>query len=277
MCLYYPGVTEPNDVEMQFFHISYFWRACIILTILSCYNHQSIGGFVWREVPSVRMLMEMLITQNFLFPPIVVPNGPSLATEKKFQEEERTYILTLLKGRSDSETNLLSQLIRSDIGQMARQPPEQVINRIRELDKQFGLGRLLCTGRDPDFLLDIMKRQSVEKAIQWLGPIVMDNENKLLEGLPIECLCELLLSSQTEDKSNAGTPYIPAILAPQIREVLVQYLEADPVYTANITETESSVIHIYMQYILENFDPEVGYHKLAEVIGETISKREAYC
>jgi len=62
---------------------------------------------------------------------------------------------------------------------MARQPPDQVINRIRE--KQFGLGRLLCTGRDPDFLLDIMKRQSVEKAIQWLGPIVMDNETRVMQ------------------------------------------------------------------------------------------------
>jgi len=190
----------------------------MILTIIACFNPQVIGRTLWESVPSVRMIMEILITQNFQFPPISNQlDGPSLITEKKFQEEERNYILnyvTLIsKAQGDltpvNNHPLISQLMKYDTTQPARQPPEQFFQRLRQLDQQCEFAKLLCYSREPDFLLEIMKRQGPEQAMQWLVPVLSHSEPDLIENLHIECLCELLFHSQSDESYSINRNYIP--------------------------------------------------------------------
>jgi hypothetical protein len=97
--------------------------------------------------------------------------------------------------------------------QPARRPPPNIIERLQTIEKEFHIGHLLCSSRDPgtfachssplvsyltkhlDFLVDIMKRQGPKDSLGWLGPIVKKEEHTL-DILPTQCLCYLLYSTQ---------------------------------------------------------------------------------
>lgn len=70
------------------------------------------------------------------------------------------------------------------------------------------VGHLLCRSRNPDFLLDILNRQASggqSSSMPWLAELVESSEGSL-GALPVQCLCEFLLTSQTEegDRSEDG-------------------------------------------------------------------------
>ena len=44
-----------------------------------------------------------------------------------------------------------------------RRPPQQVLDRLKELNTHYKIGHLLCRSRKPDFLLDILQRQGTNQ------------------------------------------------------------------------------------------------------------------
>uniref|UniRef100_A0A6B2L7I5 Integrator complex subunit 1 INTS2-binding domain-containing protein n=2 Tax=Arcella intermedia TaxID=1963864 RepID=A0A6B2L7I5_9EUKA len=71
--------------------------------------------------------------------------------------------------------------------------------------------------------MEIMKRQGPEQAMQWLVPVLSHSEPDLIENLHIECLCELLFHSQSDESYSINRNYIPTT----VLSVLKQYLEAN--------------------------------------------------
>ena len=73
------------------------------------------------------------------------------------------------------------------------------------------VGHLLCRSRSPDFLLDILNRQgqsssaaagsSSSSSMPWLADLVESSEGSL-GVLPVQCLCEFLLSCQGEKEGG---------------------------------------------------------------------------
>ena len=100
---------------------------------------------------------------------------------------------------SEQNSLLLSQVITMDPKGIARKPPPIVLEQIQSLNISHRLGHLLCRSRRPDFLLDIIQRQqqSSSQSMPWLADLVQSSEGSLSQ-LPVQCLCEFLLSTCTQ-------------------------------------------------------------------------------
>ncbi|XP_072761874.1 integrator complex subunit 1 [Anoplolepis gracilipes] len=193
-----------------------YWKGWIMLLILAAHNPSTIGALAWKRYPILRTLMEMCITNHFSYPPptMALPEIMEQERTKEMQVEaiEKQEILEYeshLAAASSriqlSEQNsfLLSQLITMDPTGIARRPPPAVLEQIQSLNTSHRLGHLLCRSRKPDFLLDIIQRQqqSTSQSMPWLADLVQNSEGSLSQ-LPVQCLCEYLLStsSQTVEK-----------------------------------------------------------------------------
>ena len=100
---------------------------------------------------------------------------------------------------SEQNSLLLTQLITMAPEDSARRPPPPVLEQIQSLNSTHRLGHLLCRSRKPDFLLDIIQRQqqSSSQSMPWLADLVQNSEGSLSQ-LPVQCLCEFLLSASTQ-------------------------------------------------------------------------------
>lgn len=94
---------------------------------------------------------------------------------------------------------LLSQVMELQPESEARRPPQQVLDQLQALNHSHRLGHLLCKSRHPDFLLDIMTRQGGNAHMPWLAELVHSSEG-VLSHLPVQCLCEYLLSTAPTEK-----------------------------------------------------------------------------
>lgn len=100
---------------------------------------------------------------------------------------------------SEQNSLLLPQLMTMDPRGIARRPPPSVLEQVLSLNTSHRLGHLLCRCRKPDFLLDIIQRQqlSSSQSMPWLADLVQNSEGSLSQ-LPVQCLCEYLLSTSTQ-------------------------------------------------------------------------------
>ncbi|KAG5319212.1 INT1 protein, partial [Pseudoatta argentina] len=193
-----------------------YWKGWIMLLILAAHNPSTIGALGWRRYPTLRTLMEMCITNHFSYPPptMALPEVMEQERAKEMQVEaiEKQEILEYESHLAAASTRiqlseqnsfLLSQLITMDTMGIARRPPPAVLEQIQSLNTSHRLGHLLCRSRKPDFLLDIIQRQqqSTSQSMPWLADLVQNSEGSLSQ-LPVQCLCEYLLSTspQTVEK-----------------------------------------------------------------------------
>ncbi|KAF7987873.1 hypothetical protein HCN44_003736 [Aphidius gifuensis] len=189
-----------------------YWKSWIIVLILAAHNPLTIGAAGWKKYPILRTLMEMCITNHFSYssstmalPEII---EAEIAKELQIETLEKQDILEYeshLAAASTkvqiSETNslLLSQLINMDPTGIARRPPQLLLEQLQNLNITLRLGHLLCRSREPDFLLDIIQRQqqSSSQSMPWLADLVKNSEGSLNQ-LPVQCLCEFLLSTTAQ-------------------------------------------------------------------------------
>ncbi|XP_076057704.1 integrator complex subunit 1 [Oratosquilla oratoria] len=179
-----------------------YWKAWTMLLLVTAHNSSVFGLLAWETYPTLRAMMEMCITNSFVFPP------PTLASGEKGEEMskqelhtcalERQQILDFeshLAQKTITEQNslLLSQLITMDPTGPARKPPVIVLEQLKALNASHKIGHLLCRSRNPDFLLDIIQRQGASQSMPWLAELVESSEGAF-SVLPVQCLCEFLLS-----------------------------------------------------------------------------------
>ncbi|KAL0272623.1 UNVERIFIED_CONTAM: hypothetical protein PYX00_005524 [Menopon gallinae] len=197
-----------------------YWKAWIMLLLLSVHNPASLGKAAWEKYPTLRMFMEMCITNHFSYPPPTM-NVSENAEETKNQEirmtaRERESILEFESHLAAASTKatiteqtslLLSQLITMDPTGPARKPPVGVLEQLAALNATHRMGHLLCRSRHPDFLLDLIQRQGTSQSMPWLADLVESSEGSL-SHLPVQCLCEFLLSSGPPDKQSKSQQLI---------------------------------------------------------------------
>lgn len=100
---------------------------------------------------------------------------------------------------TEQSSLLLPQLMELNPQGDARRPPQLVLEQLQNLNANHRLGHLLCRSRHPDFLLDIMSRQGGTAHMPWLAELVHSSEGALAH-LPVQCLCEYLLSTAPTEK-----------------------------------------------------------------------------
>ncbi|XP_043246405.1 integrator complex subunit 1-like isoform X1 [Amphibalanus amphitrite] len=201
-----------------------YWRVWTILLVVSAHNPTNFGKVAWEHYPTLKMLMEMCITNSFRFPPptMVSPDRADdpLASELQLAAMEGRQILeyeshlaAASTGQTITESNslLLTQLITLDPTGPCRRPPAAVLEQLSQLNAQLRLGQLLCTSREPEFLLDILQRQGPNQSMPWLSDLVENNEGAF-SVLPVQCLCEFLLTQTVGavDDLGVGRPPAPA-------------------------------------------------------------------
>ncbi|XP_069674723.1 integrator complex subunit 1 isoform X2 [Periplaneta americana] len=186
-----------------------YWKAWIMLLILSAHNPTTFGSVAWEKYPTLRTLMEMCITNHFTYPPPTMAMGEQVeetkAKELQIAALEKQQILEFeshLAAASTKQTIteqtslLLTQLITMDPTGPPRKPPQAVLEQLQTLNSTHRMGHYLCRSRHPDFLLDIIQRQGASQSMPWLADLVESSEGAL-SHLPVQCLCEFLLSSGT--------------------------------------------------------------------------------
>lgn len=192
----------------------YYWKAWITLLIIVAHNPSSFGQIAWEGHPTLRSMMEMCITNHFVFPPptmTVGEKGDDIKTrELQISQVEKQKILefeTHLAAASkvtitESNSLLLSKLITMDPQGPARRPPSQVLEQLKSLNETLKLGHLLCRSRNPDFLVDIIQRHGTSQSMPWLAELVESCESSF-DHLPVQCLCEFLLSDALDCNINS--------------------------------------------------------------------------
>ncbi|KAK2724328.1 hypothetical protein QYM36_000990, partial [Artemia franciscana] len=194
-----------------------YWKAWSILILLVCQNPSTLGAIAWDQYPILRLLMEMCITHNFQWPP---PTSLESSEEVHLKEVqissiEKTTILefeghlaaaSTKESITENNSRLLFQLITFDPTGRYRKPGSAFLDQLSQLNSTFQLGSLLSRSRKPDFLLDILRRQSSVQSFAWLSNLIRTNEGAL-SLLPVQCLCEFLLHECQQITSAAESSF----------------------------------------------------------------------
>ena len=215
------NITLPLDYEPPELAVSdWYWKAWTQLLILTAHNINYFGKLAWTEYPTLAVMIEMAITNTFEFPPSMSSISDDLmANELATLNIERQQVLkfeshlaaaTSKTQITEANSLLLSKVITLDPKGIARRPPQNVLESLRNLNSTLKLGHLLCQSRSPDFLLQIIQRQQQKRhqpgslqmgssmsppppvSMPWLNQLVELHEDNY-SSLPIQCLCEFLL------------------------------------------------------------------------------------
>lgn len=147
---------------------------------------------------------------HFSFPP------PTMNTENEDYQLKEQQVAALEKQRilefeshlaaastrveiTEANSLLLPQLMELKPQGEARRPPQPILDQLQSLNSTHRLGHLLCRSRNPDFLLNIMSRQGGRAHMPWLAELVHSSEGALAH-LPVQCLCEYLLSTAPAER-----------------------------------------------------------------------------
>ncbi|XP_050499679.1 integrator complex subunit 1 [Diabrotica virgifera virgifera] len=213
LCSYnYPEnfALPPGYLPPKLAIITLYWRVWLMLLILAAHNAMSFGSLAWNKYPTLKMFMEMCITNHFSFPP---PTMTSL--DEDYQSKEQQILVLEKQTILEFESHLAAASTKVEINEQtslllpqcmelrptgeARRPPQNVLDQLQILNNSHRLGHLLCRSRCPDFLLDIMSRQGGTAHMPWLAELVHSSEG-VLAHLPVQCLCEYLLSTAPTEK-----------------------------------------------------------------------------
>ncbi|XP_030315605.1 integrator complex subunit 1 isoform X1 [Calypte anna] len=205
-----PGYQPPNLAISTL-----YWKAWPLLLVVAAFNPGNIGLAAWEEYPSLKMLMEMVMTNNYSYPQCTLTDEETrtemINRELQITQREKQEILAFeghLAAAStkqtitESSSLLLSQLTSLDPQGPPRRPPPHVLEQVKSLNQSLRLGHLLCRSRNPDFLLNIIQRQASSQSMPWLADLVQSSEGSL-DVLPVQCLCEFLLHDAA-DESTSG-------------------------------------------------------------------------
>ncbi|XP_074452919.1 integrator complex subunit 1 isoform X1 [Larus michahellis] len=205
-----PGYQPPNLAISTL-----YWKAWPLLLVVAAFNPENIGLTAWEEYPSLKMLMEMVMTNNYSYPQCTLTDEETrtemINRELQISQREKQEILAFeghLAAAStkqtitESSSLLLSQLTSLDPQGPPRRPPPHVLEQVKSLNQSLRLGHLLCRSRHPDFLLNIIQRQASSQSMPWLADLVQSSEGSL-DVLPVQCLCEFLLHDAA-DESTSG-------------------------------------------------------------------------
>ncbi|KAK6637842.1 hypothetical protein RUM44_008264 [Polyplax serrata] len=197
-----------------------YWKAWIMLLLLSVHNPSTLGAIAWEKYPMLRIFMEMCITNHFSYPPPtmnVIENSEETKTQElRLTAREKESILEFESHLAAASTKatiteqtslLLPQLITMDPLGPSRKPPVAILEQLAALNATHRMGHLLCRSRHPDFLLDLIQRQGTSQSMPWLGDLVESSEGSL-SHLPVQCLCEFLLSSSPPEKQGKSQQLI---------------------------------------------------------------------
>jgi len=92
LCIYRSPIELSGLPPLQFCRYDLFWASCLCLVVVACFNPSTIGLYVWQKIPTLKLLMQMLISHSFQFP-LFFFSTESLNLESQILNEEREQII----------------------------------------------------------------------------------------------------------------------------------------------------------------------------------------
>lgn len=197
-----------------------YWKAWNILLMLSAHNPATFGSYCWMQYPILKSLMELCITNQFSEIRVSDEELQVISLEKsQILEFERHLAAATSKVIITEQTSLLlSQLMIMDPMGIARRPPNQILEQLKALNASHKLGLLLCRCRQPDMLVEIIQKYGTTQSLSWLADLVQNSDGDF-NHLPVQCLCEFLLSnSNTFNSENLRDSELLAYLQKLIKD-----------------------------------------------------------
>lgn len=183
----------------QLYYKKQLWRAHIVLVLCASLNSSTLGKFIWENIPSLRFLIQVIITQswnNFDVFDEELENSESRQNIQLILSFERMITKTEDVDYSNSEFCPILTVFNPQ-GPPIR-PSTELISSLKQLSDEFDLPQMFSRSREPDFILSIMRRQGPTESLKWLSPLI-DNDPNTLHMLPAHFVSQLLLTCQSTD------------------------------------------------------------------------------
>ncbi|KAH8877014.1 Integrator complex subunit 1 [Schistosoma japonicum] len=222
-CTYLPNQQVPAEMN-ELAYAQLYWKVTLTCIVLAAYCPRTCGSYLWSNFPTVRRLMEIVISSDFVNCSSFESTSHSQCvevTEKMSSEIEIQMIIRLesfllssenkiTSATSNSEENhpftsdsvvivtpessqLIHKLVRNNPRGPCRRLPEEQLCYLHFLCQRLHLDRRLWSSRNPDFLIDLLRSQASSVVAQpWLMRLI-ESTREDLDVLPVQCLCEYLL------------------------------------------------------------------------------------
>ncbi|ETK87059.1 hypothetical protein L915_08430 [Phytophthora nicotianae] len=269
--------------EQEFCHSSRFWICCSILLIVGCLNPNTIGTFLWEEFPTLRGLMQMVITGRYTFPAISAPDPLLLGKHRSaFPDliqgnlQLRDYEQQLLQLNQGDPSVTGDPLMLFDANGLARQPPPAILEHLRTLDRKFKLGMRLRQSRKKDFLMEMVAGNDDKNAVQnvsaaansawWIADIVCEDFDTV-QYLPYGCLCQLLLLAvRPRNKNKSDSPAQVPLNQPALAQIIPRLLTKLREYLAGGNDSSDVASNVVLYYLECLNSPELSTRRVASHI-----------
>uniref|UniRef100_A0A8D3D451 Integrator complex subunit 1 n=1 Tax=Scophthalmus maximus TaxID=52904 RepID=A0A8D3D451_SCOMX len=190
-----PAGYQPPNLAIS----TLYWKAWQLLLVVAAFNPQRIGLAAWDGYPTLKMLMEMVMTNNYTYPPCTITDEDTktemINRELQISQREKQEILAFESHLAAASTK---QTITESNSLLLSQNCFTFQEQLKTLNQSLRLGHLLCRSRNPDFLLNIIQRQASSQSMPWLADLVQSSEGSL-DVLPVQCLCEFLLHDAADE------------------------------------------------------------------------------
>lgn len=258
-CSYVP--IFPQEVKLPTLFVwlrEYFWKATTISIILSAFNCDTLGAYIW-SIPTLKYLVSIIISDDLKSIDSKYPGSNLLPNEKEIVEHYCLEMKNLYDSlglehnffQSNSIEKWSQSLTIPDENSEIRYPPLETIQELIQLNNTLKLGQHFRECRNPDLLLQLIHDKG-SSSLNWLSHI-LSREPQVLNALPVSLLCEILLHSVDKVSRFSNTEE----LIEQIAKQLTQRIQFNP--------NDSFLIIEY--YFL----------KLIDQVSESIQNNAKYC
>jgi len=190
------------------------WQAYLVVVILGVFNTATIGALAWKKSPTLRTMMQMLITASFTFPPadgnplagLLAMEAEATRKEAHVVEQQRSVLLANNVAQAPRWLEKATLLHPTDV---ARCPPKDTLIMLKFLDKSHDLGNLLRASRQPNMLLETIMAHGDDSSacVGWLGAI-LQRYPQTANALPVVTICQLLLVNLAAAPASSLQAYL---------------------------------------------------------------------
>ncbi|GAA56054.1 integrator complex subunit 1, partial [Clonorchis sinensis] len=213
-CTYVCEQQLPAELA-ELAYASVYWHVSTTTVVLAahciqtCGSHRKFSLKPWLLTPSIGNFSDYVLQNAEMELQLIVRletmllNPPDNAGNAPFTPVVVTPDTSKLVGR----------LVHNNPRGPCRLPPADVLENFQFLAGKLELGRRLWRCRHPDFLLELLRSQSLTcvSAQPWLMRLV-ESSGSEFELLPVQCLCEYLLYDTLRNLDVVQEEFIPLLV-----------------------------------------------------------------
>ncbi|XP_024529261.1 integrator complex subunit 1-like isoform X3 [Selaginella moellendorffii] len=167
-----------------------YWRSCLVIIVIAAYNPATIGKSVWENFPSVRYLLQYLITEGTksgLSAADILEDKEAVLNDIKAEEILDSF---LIKELECEPTNVMEpwkgNIMLLNTQTNRRKPPTYILEELKDIEPSYDLGRRIRSCTEPSFLCNtVSSQQDFKEAWEWIQKVA-GKQPEVLGMLPCD-------------------------------------------------------------------------------------------